>query len=231
MYRLYVEAHLVPALGPVRLQDLRPMHVDQLLRDLRRAGKGPTTVKQARLVTFNAAQDVELPVVPRTTVHSPLSWTMPASTEWAQSTKYSPSPAGAEVKLMACWSDVDLAGDPKTEAGDHRRVDIGARTIGVLIAHQIAQASERASWIAKAAGLRPVRLHDLRHGAASMLVQAVRRWPWCQSGSGTRRSRSPPTLTPTCSPGWVGRRQTRPRPWCAHIAPTSARERLRAPTR
>ena len=170
MYRLYVEAHLVPALGPVRLQDLRPMHVDQLLRDLRRAGKGPTTVKQARLVTFNAAQDVELPVVPRTTLHSPLSWTMPASTEWAQSTKYSPSPAGAEVKLMACWSDVDLAGDPKTEAGDHRRVDIGARTIGVLIAHQIAQASERASWIAKAAGLRPVRLHDLRHGAASLLA-------------------------------------------------------------
>ncbi len=41
MYRLYVEAHLVPALGPVRLQDLRPLHVEQLLRDLRRAGEGP----------------------------------------------------------------------------------------------------------------------------------------------------------------------------------------------
>lgn len=83
MYRLYVDAHLVPALGPVRLQDLRPLHVDQLLRDLRCAGKGPTTVrrvhavlrsalssaKRARLVTFNAAEDVDLPVVPRTTVH------------------------------------------------------------------------------------------------------------------------------------------------------------------
>ena len=37
MYRLYVEAHLVPALGPVRLRALRSMHVDKLLRDLRRA--------------------------------------------------------------------------------------------------------------------------------------------------------------------------------------------------
>jgi len=163
MYRLYVEAHLAPALGPVRLQDLRPLHVEQLLRDLRRAGKGPTTVRR---------------------MHAGLRW---SDVELA---------AGV---ITVCRQLVQVGhgvveGAPKTRAGDPRRVDIGARTIGVLMAHQIAQASERASWgsgytdggrvfaredgtdlhpeqiiktftqLAKAAGLRPVRKHDLRHG-------------------------------------------------------------------
>jgi hypothetical protein len=75
MYRAYVDDYLVPALGSLRLSDLRPGHVDQLLRDLRRAGRGATTIRRvhavlssaltsarrARLVSYNAAADVELP--------------------------------------------------------------------------------------------------------------------------------------------------------------------------
>jgi len=119
------------------------------------------------------------------------------------------------------WSDVDLhrgvivvrsqlvevggravEGRPKTRSGEDRRVDIGHRVIGALLAHRFAQDVERAAWgpgyrddcrvfaredgsdlvpssvtklfgsLTAAAGLRPVRLHDLRHGAASLMISA-----------------------------------------------------------
>lgn len=87
----------------------------------------------------------------------------------------------------------------KTAAGE-RRVDLGPQMVGVLLAHRIGQDAERDSWgeayakddlvfaredgtpldptavtkqfraLAAEAGLRPVRLHDLRHGAASLMI-------------------------------------------------------------
>jgi hypothetical protein len=75
-YAQHVRDHLVPKLGHLRLRDLRPGHVEAMLRPI---GAGPSTVrrihatlrsalataKRRRLVAFNAAVDVELPKASR----------------------------------------------------------------------------------------------------------------------------------------------------------------------
>src|SRR5215212_179317 len=93
-----------------------------------------------------------------------------------------------------------MEGKPKTRSGEDRRVDSGQRTTGALMAHRFAQDAERLQWgsgytdsdrvfaredgtdlspgyvtktflrLSRAAGLREVRLHDLRHGAASLML-------------------------------------------------------------
>lgn len=93
-------------------------------------------------------------------------------------------------------------GPPKTKAGEHRRVDLDQATIGALLEHQLHQGTEQdragEAWqplglvfcredgspippgyvtklftqLARKAKLRPVRLHDLRHGAASLQIAA-----------------------------------------------------------
>lgn len=95
-----------------------------------------------------------------------------------------------------------VEGKPKTRSGEDRRVNIGQRTIGALLARQPdAQGdAEPANWregytdhgrvfaredgsdltpsqatkmftrLTNSAGLRQVRLHDLRHGAASLML-------------------------------------------------------------
>lgn len=78
-YRSHIDEHLVPQLGRLRLQDLRPQHVDQLLTALDNGKRKAATVRRVhatlrsalstavrrRLVTFNAAKDVDLPVAQR----------------------------------------------------------------------------------------------------------------------------------------------------------------------
>lgn len=91
---------------------------------------------------------------------------------------------------------------PKTASGEARRVDLGERGIGSLLTHRLAQDEEGAAWgsaytdhglvfaretgdpippesatkafgrLVNEAGLRPVRLHDLRHGRASLMLAA-----------------------------------------------------------
>jgi integrase len=86
----------------------------------------------------------------------------------------------------------------QTSSGEARRVELDSTTVGVLLAHQVQQQTERDEWgeaytdhgivfaredgsplaldvvtkrsreLAHEAGLRLVRLHDLRHGAASL---------------------------------------------------------------
>ena len=224
----------------MRLGDLRPGHVERLLRDMRAAGRGGTTVRRvhatlrsaltsarkARLVAYNAASDAELPNVRPAKVRP---W---EADELATFLDHSASHRlGALYEVMAftglrrgeaCalrWADVNLTqgyivvrsqlvevrgqvieGKPKTRSGEDRRVDIGQRTIGALMAHRFAQDAERAQWgsgyteggrvfaredgtdlspgqvtktflrLSEAAGLRQVRLHDLRHGAASLML-------------------------------------------------------------
>ena len=93
-------------------------------------------------------------------------------------------------------------GPPKTASGEDRVVDLDQQTAGILLAQRFAQDAERAQWgdayqdhglvfaredgtpippqhvtdtfnrLTRAAGLRPIRLHDLRHGRASLLLAA-----------------------------------------------------------
>ncbi len=93
-------------------------------------------------------------------------------------------------------------GAPKTSSGDARRIDLGERGVGVLLAQRLSQDEERAAWseayadhdlvfaredgnplapelvtktfgkLVKSAGIRPIRVHDLRHGRASLLLAA-----------------------------------------------------------
>jgi integrase len=93
-------------------------------------------------------------------------------------------------------------GLPKTSSGEARAVELDGGTVGVLLAHRLTQDPERQEWgidyvdhglvfaredgnplpldhvtkrfreLCEAAGLRPIRLHDLRHGAASLMLAA-----------------------------------------------------------
>ncbi len=93
-------------------------------------------------------------------------------------------------------------GPPKTASGEARRVDLDRGTVGVLLSQQLRQGTERDQWgeayndhglvfaredgspmppsdvttafyrLTDAAGLRRVRLHDLRHGQASLMLAA-----------------------------------------------------------
>ncbi|MDT4997447.1 MAG: hypothetical protein QOD45_1515 [Pseudonocardiales bacterium] len=94
-------------------------------------------------------------------------------------------------------------GPPKTASGDARTVELDSGVVGVLLAHRLSQDAERATWgsaysdhdlvfardggtaippervtkrfaaLVREAGLRPVRLHDLRHGQASLMLAAA----------------------------------------------------------
>jgi integrase len=95
-----------------------------------------------------------------------------------------------------------VVGQPKTASGEDRRVDLDAATVGSLIAHRLQQDTDKATFgaayedndlvfaredgsylkpemvsdtfqrLVAAAGLRRVRLHDLRHGQASIMLAA-----------------------------------------------------------
>jgi len=97
------------------------------------------------------------------------------------------------------WDVIESA--PKSDAG-RRTIALDAGTVAALRAHRRAQVAERLAWdaawqetgkvfaredgaalhpaqvtarfqdLAEAAGLPPVRLHDLRHGAASLMLAA-----------------------------------------------------------
>nr|WP_199800683.1 Arm DNA-binding domain-containing protein [Streptomyces marianii] len=78
-YRSHIDEYLVPQLGRLRLRDLRPQHVDQLLTTLDNGKRKAATTRRIhatlrsalstavrrRLVTFNAAKDVDLPTAQR----------------------------------------------------------------------------------------------------------------------------------------------------------------------
>jgi integrase len=105
-------------------------------------------------------------------------------------------------QLLNAWADgAPVFGEPKTATG-RRVVELDSRTLGTLIAHRLSQDTERASWgegyedhdlvfaqengrpldpshvtklfgrLTAEAGLRRVRLHDLRHGSASLMLAA-----------------------------------------------------------
>lgn len=93
-----------------------------------------------------------------------------------------------------------MFGRPKTSSGEDRAVDLDSLLIGTLIEHRLSQDAQRAEWgeayqdhglvvaredgtpipperltkrfaeLVTETGLRPIRLHDLRHGRASLLL-------------------------------------------------------------
>jgi integrase len=81
-YRSHIDEYLVPQLGRLRLRDLRPSHVDQLLATLDNGRRKAATVRRVhatlrsalstavrrRMITFNAAKDVDLPASQRPNV-------------------------------------------------------------------------------------------------------------------------------------------------------------------
>jgi integrase len=240
MYRRYIEQDITPAIGHVRLGDLRPAHIEKLLRDLRVAGRGDTTRKRIHATIRSALTNARRSGLIRANPASDVS------VGGGRPTKVRPwQPAelgmfldhvaghrlGGLFEVMAfaglrrgeaCalrWRDVDLdrgvivvrsqlvevggkvsEGRPKTHSGEDRRVDIGDRVVRALLAHRLIQDAERTAWglayrddnrvfaredgsdlapstvtklfvrLARETGLRPVRLHDLRHGAASLML-------------------------------------------------------------
>ncbi len=184
-------------------------------------------VKQQRL-PYNPAQHVELPEAKRPKVQPWEATDLGKFLDQIGSDRLAPLYELAAMSGLRrgelCglrWADCDLErrvitvrqqlvvvghritlGPPKTASGEHRKVDLDAGTVGVLLAHQLQQHIERGTWggayidqdlvfakengeplhpeyvtrhfqrLARKAGLRQVRLHDLRHGSASLQLAA-----------------------------------------------------------
>jgi integrase len=103
-------------------------------------------------------------------------------------------------QLAGVKNGAPLFAPPKSSSGDDIIVELSEATMGALMVHRLAQDVEREQWgsaylhhdlvfarengtpyeptsvtkafraLAIEAGLRPVRLHDLRHGAASLMI-------------------------------------------------------------
>ena len=145
-YRHHVDDYLVPQLGRIRLRDLRPPHVDRLLVDLDNGKRKNATIRRVhatlrsalstavrqRLVTFNAAKDIELPKAPRPKVQP-----------------WEPAELGAfldsigEHRLGAMFEVIAGTGLRRGEAVGLRwaDVDLAARTLTVR--QQVVQESGR----------------------------------------------------------------------------------------
>jgi integrase len=191
-YRSHVDRFLTPALGHLLLRDLRGPHVETMLREVvagnaaRTRPIGPTSqrrivatlsnalasAKRQRLVTFNAASDVQLP---RAATGKVRPWSLERLGRFLDDV--AADRLGAVFEVLAStgmrrgevlgtrWDDLDLQrgrivvrqqlvsvgghlrlGPPKTASGDARTVDLDSRTIGVLLAVRLSQDAERTTW-------------------------------------------------------------------------------------
>jgi integrase len=130
------------------------------------------SARRQRLVTFNAASDVQLP---RAATRKVQPWSPEQLGRFLD--EVSTDRLGAVFEVLAStgmrrgevlgmrWDDLDLErgrivvrqqlvsvgghlrfGPPKTASGDARTVDLDSRTIGVLLAVRLSQDAERTSW-------------------------------------------------------------------------------------
>ncbi len=128
-YRHYIDDYLAPTLGRLRLRELRPGHVEDLLRELPAKGLGPasvrrvhatlrsamSTAKRRRLIAYNPAVDIDLPSAPRPRVRPWEPEDLGRFLDLAAS-----DPMGALFELIAAtglrrgeacglrWDDIDL---------------------------------------------------------------------------------------------------------------------------
>src|SRR5665647_1402306 len=126
MYRTYVEATLIPHLGRCRLGELRHTHVERMLRDLRAEGKGDATIRRTHAVLRSALSQAK---------RSRL-----VSENVAQEDRVL-NVRSSLVQVGPKW----IEGKPKTASGE-RRVDLGERTVGLLLMVQLAQDQEQERW-------------------------------------------------------------------------------------
>jgi integrase len=59
MYRRYVQNDIAPALGALKLREVRRHHVDTFIRQLRDDGRGPTTIRRIHATLSSAFSDAE----------------------------------------------------------------------------------------------------------------------------------------------------------------------------
>lgn len=148
IYRQHIDDYLKPSLGTLRLRDIRPGHVADLLDKLQagsgKAGKAlsPNTVTRVhaclrsalstavkmRLVTFNAARDVELPKVTRKRVRP-----------------WQPEELGAfldsvqDVRLAALFETVAASGMRRGEACGLRWDDLDPEQRIIVVKQQLTE--------------------------------------------------------------------------------------------
>jgi integrase len=240
-YRAYVEGDLIPALGGVRLEELRAQHVERFFGGLLDVGRGQVTVRrihatlrsalgyavQTHRLQTNVAANIRLPNPRRPDVQPWSASELACFLSYVTGDSLGPL---FEV-IAACglrrgealalrWADVDLTNRilyvqqtlndvnghlvftrPKTKASE-ASVPLTERAVGALLEQRLRQETLRAQWasayedgdlvfarengaplrpdyvtkrfaaLAAEAGLRQVRLHDLRHGAASLMLSA-----------------------------------------------------------
>ena len=129
-YTVMVREHIAPALGRVRLDQLRPEHVDAMLRDMAAAGKARSTIRLARVVLAMALTHAErrnlvlrnaarLAVVPPAPVRRSRSLTLDQARELLAAARDDPLEAAWVTMLLLglrpgeCfalrWEDVDFS--------------------------------------------------------------------------------------------------------------------------
>lgn len=223
--------HLKPALGTLKLTELRPHHIQRMLNAVSEAGRAPRTVrnvkaalrralnqaKRWRLLASNPAELTETPRADSSQRHEPLSREELAV--FRDTIRGHPLEGVfllgmflgmREGEILALrYQDVDittgvlhitgsvlylqgkLSRQSTKTAGSQRTLPIptAAKTIieelmrgrggndylfsepdgGPVKPYAVLREFRR---LLKAAGLRPVRFHDLRHGAATMLLHS-----------------------------------------------------------
>lgn len=227
-YSRYVTRDMIPsALGAMQLRDIRRRDVQAFVDALAKQRGAVTTARIVAVVQGAFTQAVIDDLIPETPAHHlslpPIAKKEMAVWEPAQVGHFldvaSQHRLGALFELAIFtglrrfelvgldWSDIDLpnrelrVGKSKTDAGV-RRVALDDRSVGALVAWQIAQASERAAWgdvwvdsgrvftyengeplklqyatrlfdkIRKQAGLPKMTFHGQRHQQASLQLAA-----------------------------------------------------------
>ena len=226
-YRQHLRDHLVPRLGRLRLRDLRPGHVEAMLRTV---NAGPSTVrrvhatlrsalsdaKRRRLVSYNAAVDVALPKAARPKVQP---W------EPAELGRFLDHAAGDRLGVLfevmaasglrrgeACglrWADVDL-----------ERGRLVVRQQVVVIGHELMTGPPKTA----SGDARVVDLDDGTVGAllGHRLAQDAERAEWGQAwrdaapfGDWCSAARTAPRCTRRPSPSGSG--SSPPAPGCCPV--------------
>jgi len=142
-YTSIINVHIVKRLGAVKLEDLTPAHLDDLYRDLRRAGLAPKTVRHVHGVLHAALKRaVNLELISRNVADR----VQPAKTKTAKQLGaglacWSPEQLGAflrhvaDDRLAAAWRLVAQSGMRRGEIVGLRWTDVDLDAGRVTVAH------------------------------------------------------------------------------------------------